>query len=214
MDQLDARVSAARQALEVASGSGHHGIVSKTQAAAIRQAISDALQILTPDTTAALVLTLSGLKWELHAHFQFATGPLQTASDCVGRKRRRNVQDWLALPSYFTQSMWNMLGDETRGASEKLDIMLNFAFRGGLRLPSEQTSKMITSIYLIMTQPKDMIGLLSVDQKMVYLKHVKAMLSACKKRAGEPLEFLEHLPNSPCSLQSSHPTIFNAWSGT
>jgi len=142
-----------RSALEKADGTPLFAVVSKTQAAALRAASTEAKPTLTADESASVVLELGSLNWQHTAHAEFATGPFGLEDEQDRKRARRVVQDWLALPAYFTDELWSFMLSKSNSQSAKLDAMLTFALRGGLRLPSEATSKIMPSSWLILAEP-------------------------------------------------------------
>lgn len=183
-------------------------MVSKTQAGAIRAAVAHALASdMSAEATAQAAIAITGIKWHLRAHCEFAVGPLEATT--VLARKRRNVQDWLAIPTYFTEHVWSFLGSRDNPSPSKLDLILTFAFRGGLRLPSEATSKLMTSTWLITSEPH--LDTLSTDQKMVYLQHAKKAFLSMRKRAADPIHWVETLPASPFTFQASYPTAWATW---
>ena len=197
-----------RLALDHASGTAHHGVVSKTQATALRAAVIQATSAgMSAEVGAQAVIAVTRIQWHLTAHCDFAIGPLDTI--VAPMKRRRSVQDWLALPTYFTASMWAFLADTKQSSPAKLDLILAFGNRGGLRLPSEATSKLMTSIWLIVSEPH--LDSVAADQKLVYLRHAKQCFNNLRRRATDPATWVETLPASPFAFQTSYPTAWSTW---
>ena len=197
-----------RLALDHASGTAHHGVVSKTQATALRAAVIQATSAgMSAEVGAQAVIAVTRIQWHLTAHCDFAIGPLDTIVATM--KRRRSVQDWLALPTYFTASMWAFLADTKQSSPAKLDLILAFGNRGGLRLPSEATSKLMTSIWLIVSEPH--LDSVAADQKLVYLRHAKQCFNNLRRRATDPDTWVETLPASPFAFQTSYPTAWSTW---
>ena len=195
-------------ALDHASGTAHHGVVSKTQATALRAAVIQATSAgMSAEVGAQAVIAVTRIQWHLTAHCDFAIGPLDTIVATM--KRRRSVQDWLALPTYFTDSMWAFLADTKQSSPAKLDLILAFGHRGGLRLPSEATSKLMTSIWLILSEPH--LDSVAADQKLVYLRHAKQCFNNLRRRATDPDTWVETLPASPFAFQTSYPTAWSTW---
>ena len=197
-----------RLALDHASGTAHHGVVSKTQATALRAAVIQATSAgMSAEVGAQAVIAVTRIQWHLTAHCDFAIGPLDTI--VATTKRRRSVQDWLALPTYFTASIWAFLADTKQSSPAKLDLILAFGNRGGLRLPSEATSKLMTSIWLIVSEPH--LDSVAADQKLVYLRHAKQCFNNLRRRATDPATWVETLPASPFAFQTSYPTAWSTW---
>ena len=197
-----------RVALAHASGTAHHGVVSKTQATALRAAVIQATSAgMSAEVGAQAVIAVTRIQWHMTAHCDFAIGPLDTIVATM--KRRRSVQDWLALPTYFTDSMWAFLADTKQSSPAKLDLILAFGHRGGLRLPSEATSKLMTSIWLILSEPH--LDSVAADQKLVYLRHAKQCFNNLRRRATDPATWVETLPASPFAFQTSYPTAWSTW---
>ena len=185
-----------------------HAVVSKTQAGALRELLRSAK--LAADEVAEVVLVASKLKWQNFAHFTFATSTLSSeAADVAASQRRRRVmQDWVALPAYFSKTLWDLLASDV-GPAGKLDAILQFGARGGLRLPSEGTIKTLTTVWLLVTQ-EDCVDL-TFDQKLVYLKHVKGRFASIRKKMGDAIAHIESLPGNPCEFATCHPAVYEAW---
>lgn len=139
--------------------------ISKTQAVALRQACLDATSAgsLGPEEASQCVLELAKCKWHTQAHFAYATGPL--SAEKLATKARRPMQDWQSLPAYFPDELWALLAGSSTTSTGKLEAILTFAAKGGLRLPSEGTIKLLTSIWLLTAEKQ--ADLLSACQKQV-----------------------------------------------
>ena len=163
------------------------------------------------------ILAIMDLKWANPAHAEFAMSPVDMAAGAFAEKAsgtkqaRRSVQDWRALPSYFTQELWNVLGSSAP-ADAKLEAMLSFGLRGGLRLPSEPTVKLLNSVWLIAMEGVR-VDLVDAATKLLYLSHVKASFQAMRRRADEPVGWLGTLPASPFTLQTQSATHWTHWFG-
>jgi hypothetical protein len=158
-------------------------LVSKTQANALREAAKDCFEVghVAPEWIATAVVQMSSLSWHDHTHLLFAAGPFNESADASAKQPpRRQLQDWAALPSYFTAELWAFLKDSKINQATKLDALVNFAVKGGLRLPTENTLKIMTSTWLVCTEgPSTFLG---SEQKLVFLKHLKAVFQQQRKR--------------------------------
>ena len=201
---------ATRVSLAEASGTTHHAAVSKTQAIALRQACADTVAMLDADSVASMVVLLTKLGWHISAHCEFATGVLAAKVDVrAASGPRRRQQDYRGLPQYFTASLWAFLTDRKHMSPAKLDALLCFGIKGGLRLPNEHTFKILTSTWILVSEMD--CDLLSNDQKITFLRHCKSCFSSLRKRSEDPLEWVEVLPASPFDMQSKHPHAWASW---
>lgn len=185
-----------------------HSLVSKTQAVALRSILADAA--LSPEEAADVVLKVGGLKWHIAAHAVFACGPLDAAASASAsevKRSRRAVQDFQALPVYFTEALWQLLCSKAM-PTVKLDALLMFAFKAGMRLPAENTSKLLCSTWLVSSETQEDRDLFTASQKQLYLKHLKAAFHSLRKRGSDPVEFIETLPANPFTMQSKHPLLY------
>ena len=176
---MDLRI-ASRSALASSVGTQHHMLVSKTQANALRHACKDCARDLTAEAIASGVVEMSQLQWHDHQHMLFAAGPLNATADVMPKSQRRQMQDWSSLPSYFTSDMWEFLTNRSHCTASKLDAIVSFAVKGGLRLPSENTAKIMTGTWLVCTEGPS--NFLSSEQKLVYLRHLKSAFHQQRKR--------------------------------
>jgi hypothetical protein len=202
-------VRMARQALEETScDPWKHAAVSKSQASSLRAAIAGTR--LGVHDVSAIVLEITKLKWAHQAHMSYAMGTLQMDQPTSAtRMARRENQDWSAVISYFTKNVWDILLDKSMSSNTKMNVMIEFCIRGGLRLPTEATSKLLCSLWVLKSE--DNAKLLTIDQKLVYLKHWKMAFRAAVRRSDNPIIFMQVLPAIPCEVMAKHRALWDAW---
>ncbi len=201
-------VRSARSALSGAVGSPSHSVISKTQAVAIKASLAS--MALQPEDAATVALELSKMPWHTPAHCDFASAPLEASTspgNDFATKRRRSSQDFRTLPVYFTPDIWGLLVSGG-GATGKLDIILNFALSAGLRCPSEPTIKLLSSLWVLVSEAPESRALLGPEQKVAFLRHTKAQFDSMRKKSADPAKWLPVLPSNPCTLQAESPAIW------
>lgn len=91
--------------------------------------------------------------------------------DTKERQQRRLQQDYTTLAAYFTDEHWKSLLSSTTPLCAKEDLVFSVARELGMWLPSEPSSKMITSLLLVMSEKDPMA--LPCETKAAYHRGVK-----------------------------------------
>ena len=181
--------------LEENATSTHYVALSKIQAVAVADMIS-AANDLSNETKSELANIVIKMRWAEPAHCDLVLQRL-VASDVerpAGAKRRRLQQDYKQIYLYLTGAMWDAL----KGSSSpdaKLSALLQHALRLGLRLPSEPTAKMIASIWQLTTCEDP--GTIDNVTKAIRYQRVKDDFDALRRRAANPIMWVEKLPEDP-----------------
>jgi hypothetical protein len=125
----------------------------------------------------------------------------------VAPTRRRHQQSYLTVYEMFTLAKWHVL-KSTEPAGLKLEIILLMAIRLGLRCPSEPTYKILTTLWLVMSEPPDKLDTIPKHVKETMYDYVKKEFARARKRAPTPIVYLDDLPASPLELFNKHPTLY------
>ena len=115
-------------------------------------------------------------------------------------KRRRSQQNFAALHAYFPDAVWDVLCSQDELATSKLEAIVDFSLSLGLRLPTEPTLKMMTSIWMLTSEPSDKLSCMKAGAKHALLMHMKLTFDRARKLRGDPIEFVEVLPTRPAEL--------------
>jgi hypothetical protein len=205
--EIKARVGAARLLLEQhVAGSAIHVTVSRLQAAAIIEVIGKS------SLSNQVRADLSGTVLALNLHQPDMQAILGALSDGVASslaKRRRVQQNWMAVHNYGTAEFWMRLKDPAMPGSCKLNLILQLAIGLGCRLPTEPSMKWMTSWWLSIAEEQSEVAKMDSSAKRAMLVHVKATFDGLRKAAGDPVVFLEKLPDSPVILLRDSPSLYH-----
>ena len=203
-----ARLGATRLALTEAVGQHHHGHISKLQAGALQSLFRDAT--LDADQRAAIGSMVLKMQWAVPADMHAVLDSLAShAAPAPPPKRaRRNCQNYAALSNYFPETLWEFLTSNAP-YSAKLQEILTFAFKLGLRLPTEPCTKWLTSLWLVLCEPPAGLQRMTELDKHLQYNHVKSTLHAQRARLVDPPSWLEKLPDSPWELQKDHRQLWH-----
>jgi hypothetical protein len=203
---IKARVGAARILLEQhVAGSAIHVTVSRLQAAAIMELIGQSA--LSSQVKADLSSTVLGMK--LHQpDMQAILGALSEGVVVSLAKRRRVQQNWMAVHNYGTAEFWTRLQDPVMPGSCKLNLILQLAIGLGCRLPTEPSIKWMTSWWLAVAESPEHVAMMDGAAKKTMLAHVKATFDGLRKAAGDPVVFLDKLPDNPVAFLRDCPSLY------
>jgi hypothetical protein len=90
----------------------------------------------------------------------------------------------------------------------KLNLILQLAIGLGCRLPTEPSMKWMTSWWLAIAEQPSEVAKMDASAKKAMLVHVKATFDGLRKAAGDPIVFLEKLPDSPVVLLRDSPRLY------
>jgi hypothetical protein len=195
MMALNARVGACRLLLEQHEvGSAIHTSLSTLQSAAICEMI--AATDMTAEIRSAVCIRVAQVKWGKPEHCSAILTALTSSSQSSvlpAGKRRRMQQDYRNIVHYGSAAMWEELASDVQ-SSDKLASILHLALRLGCRCPSEHTTKLLCSFWLLMSEPKEGLLRMAPDQKKVMLLHVKHTFQGLLKAVADPPHFILVLP--------------------
>jgi hypothetical protein len=205
---IKARVGAARLLLDQhVAGSALHERVSRLQAAAIMELVGQST--LSSQVRADLSGTVLGMNLhppDMHAILGSLSEGVAVSS---GAKRRRVQQNWMAVHNYGTAEFWTRLQDPAMPGSCKLDLILQLAIGLGLRLPTEPSIKWMTSWWLSVAEEPSEVARMDGAAKKTMLAHVKATFDGLRKAAGDPVLFLEKLPENAVVFLRDAPSLYH-----
>jgi hypothetical protein len=124
-------------------------------------------------------------------------------------KRRRVQQNWMAVHSYGTAEFWTRLQDPAMPGSCKLNLILQLAIDLGCRLPTEPSLKWMTSWWLAVAEDPAEVAKMDGGAKKAMLAHLKATFDGLRKAAGDPVVFLDKLPDNPVSFLRDSPSLYH-----
>jgi hypothetical protein len=78
----------------------------------------------------------------------------------------------------------------------------------GLRCPTEPTTKLITSWWLVCSNSDENLDRMEEMTKRLMLSHVKAALDTRRRCSADPPEWIEALPDAPLQLLQQYPATF------
>jgi hypothetical protein len=205
---IKARVGAARLLLQQhVAGSALHVTVSRLQAAAIIELIGQStLSSQVRADLSGTVLAMNLHQPDMHAVLGALTDGVAVSSLA---KRRRMQQNWMAVHNYGTAEFWTRLQDPAMPGSCKLDLILQLAIGLGCRLPTEPSMKWMTSWWLSAAEEPSEVAKMDGAAKKTMLAHIKATFDGLRKAAGDPVLFLEKLPENPVSFLKDYPSLYH-----
>ena len=204
------RIGAARLVLSDQAGTAMHKAVSKMQAAALVSMVKTA--VLTDDEKADVSSLIVALSWFCPEDCSAVVDAMVakgSAGEAAGKKRR-GLQDYTAFLGYGHADFWKLMANPSVPPASKLTSLCQWLLKLGLRLPSEHTIKLVTSFWMMQVHSAESLATLTVEQKIVYLRHVKVTFDNLRKQAGDPHSWIDRLPTEPLEMCQSHPTMFNA----
>lgn len=204
---IASRVGAVRLALANGDGTLRFQSLSKVQGLALLEIIKDHRAQLSPLEKADLATLISGVNW------CGDDGDALLACLAGGEVfTRAKQQEYMMWPHFVTQALWDFLLDPNISADAKLTAITQHLERLGLRHLKEATSKLTTSIWLLLwhTAPEK----LNYVQKQGWLSHVKKEMVRILSFAAHAKPYLPSLPATPAELFRLHPKVYRtAFSG-
>lgn len=127
------------------------------------------------------------------------------------KRRRRATQVWGdALLLYFTEKQWESLKDMELPGASKLDMIIRTALNLGLRCPAEPTLKLMASLWMLCSEPDDVLTTMNRFQKLAMYQHVKGTFDTARKRAADPLHYITELPPNAVDYMQLYPEMYTA----
>ena len=204
---LMGRLGAVRLVLQEYAGSDRRLVISQLQSCAVAQMLGEVGAL-----TAAQMLEVGeavlAVGWATAADSDRLTQLLRPVEPVT--KKRRHCQDYTAIHLYFSAEQWSILLDHSTPSDVKLTAMLSHAMRLGLRLPTEPTSKWLTSLWCVVsTESLDLVRM-DLTTKALKLRQVKQQFDALRRKASDPAAWVDKLPPDAFRFQREHPVLWQA----
>ena len=200
-----ARVGAARVILAQHEGLDTHGAISRVQAAALADLFRT--NALSPEACAMVADDLCRMNW----HKDDARGLLDMLAPPkppAALKRRRSQQNYLSILHFFTGPMWDIFLSAEESSETKKAMLLQFCIDLGLRCPTEHSIKLLTSIWVVLSETRDSLSKMTASSKFTLFKHFKGAFDRARRLAPDPVAYIEVLPSKPLLLLQQHPDLF------
>jgi hypothetical protein len=84
----------------------------------------------------------------------------------------------------------------------------------GLRCPSEPTTKLIASWWLLCSNSDENLEQMDETTKRLMMAHVKSTLDTRRRFSADPLEWLDSLPGAPLQMLQEYPDTFRVVFGS
>ena len=194
---------------------GHHGTphaatMSKLQAKTLVAEIGKAGEI-PPDVRLSLASEVLACNWSSLDDSTMVLAELQQGGEASQAKRsRRCLQDFKSICEYLSEGMWHALQDPGSSPDSKLSALLQHAMRLGMRTPSEPTVKLLTSLWIIVAFDAAAVNAMDSVHKVLKYKHVKGVFDTMRRKAADPVVFIEALPAKPVDLLRDSPLLYKA----
>ena len=168
-----------------AEGQSHYDNMSKIQATAISDMCS-ADSSLNSESKSTLAEAIITVRWAKPEHAELVLSML-CAPDAKGTKRgrrRRDHQDFRCLHLYLSEDMWKGLLDPASSSDAKLQAILQHALRLGLRLPTEPSTKLMCSLWLLVSCEAAELNAMDNVSKSIKLHRVKHEFNGLRVKWG------------------------------
>lgn len=120
---------------------------------------------------------------------------------------RAKLQDYTALPMYFSPEQWATMRRQAPAAGDSLGSILDHASKLGLRYPTEATWQTVTGMYMLLENDPATAGAMAPATKHELYKYVKKSGKRHLQRGGV---VVERLPDSPADFRKLHPNVYGA----
>ena len=131
----------------------------------------------------------------------------QTADATTAKRPRRTQQDFSHFLNFICPVRWRKLLDTSVNLYAKKAVLVDLLVALGLRCPSEETYKMITTLWIIVGFPAVEVDRLGEEAKKNFLNQVKKDFDRIQRVYKEPLS-IDSLPSSPDQLKASHSALY------
>jgi len=199
------RLDAAALVLGNLEGAAGHEAASRLQKHALIATTNRST--IASDDRAELSCIVAAMKWH-GSDRDDVLQALLVEPCCTPSRSRRTLQQYFAVTEYLTRSEWDSLIAEKNTATTKIDIIVNRCIRLGLRRPTEHTLKLLTSLWLAVSEAPERLAAMPTSQKVDSARYFKACFKAAARRAAEPGLHLERLPATPAELQAKHASTY------
>ena len=126
--------------------------------------------------------------------------------------QRKGLQNYVALPDYFTAKQWMTFANADVSARLKLDMFMEHLARLGLCCPSESTVQAIGAFYLMAIESEETRNNMTPAMKLETAKSMKKKLKEHSAGAAclalTRICHVEKLPGQPLELQRSQPQFW------
>lgn len=121
---------------------------------------------------------------------------------------RRSQQNWLAMHNYFSAEQWSGFLDPAIPSEVKQTSIIAHLFRMGLRLPSEATMKWICSFWTLISTDAQELPRIDLMTKSLRLRNLKSKLESFRRKAEEPVQWVQTLPADPTEFCRDFKTLY------
>ena len=129
-------------------------------------------------------------------------------------RRRRDQQNYNFLPLYFSKEMWDALVSKDVSPDAKLQAILLHAIRVGLRLPTEPSMKLMCSLWILVSSEPSELNNMDVICKALRHHRVKDDFDKLRKKAGDPVVWVDILPGNPCEFTANFRPLYDVAFGS
>ena len=125
-------------------------------------------------------------------------------------RKRSVMQDFKACLSMLTEVDWDLLLDKNMSSEAKLTYFIAVLIRLGLRCPTEETKRRMTSAWLLVSFSGDEITTMTGGTKKGLMEHVKTEFKKVAKKAAPPADYVTKLPADRQAFCQQHPDLYRA----
>jgi len=205
MGTLRGRLGAARVVLEPLQTSPGFATASRIQMNALVEAFKRFDDQLDDSARTTLVGFITAVPFT-------SDDMVKVLEACAGSfegRIRRKAQEFKTFIFFLTELQWDKLVDPGVSVAEKVHIIFSVLSELGLRLPSETTSKYVSSFLLFISTPEDQLDRLSPVSKKEFMTSIKAKFKAFVRGISPPSVWLATLPISPTEFARLHPALYS-----
>ena len=196
--------------MEQVAGSPAYASMSKIQASAIKDLCAEVE--LSPEAKSTLAQAVITVRWASHEHHDMILDVLSEDDSRTAKKarRRRDMQDFRCLYLYLSEDMWAVLLDPEGSTDAKLQAIMQHALRLGMRLPSEPTSKMLCSLWLLVSCQVAELNSMDNVSKAIRLQRFKNEFGSLRLKWPDPVAWVATLPESTCEYMAKYKVLYDA----
>ena len=175
--------------------------LSRAQSAAMVEMVKRHEMELNGEQRAELTLRVAQINWNNNDDMNLlnALNPSNSGSKVV-------LQDYVMFHHFLFSALWKQLLDMELVADVKLTMLCNHLIRLGLRHPKEHTSKLMTSLWMLVSFPNAVR--FSFSQKQSWHARVKKEFLELATQAPAPSSNLMKLPGTPAELLKDYPALY------
>ena len=151
----------------------------------------------TEEAGAVMSLLDDGIWGTEHARLKEAIASKVSPGDGIDSNGRRINQDYMELPQYLTQDLWDLLRGSTDSESNKLDALVRHCGKLGLRNPTEGSKALIVALsHAMHKEPFE-------DEKLRLIGKYRSRIAKGLDKFSQPAIHLPQLPVDPDLLPQS-----------